>query len=103
MSNGTALLAMIVVYKICVLLVGLGLSFMGYRLFMADKTASAGDLTGNIGKYGLSLKGGAPGLFFSLFGAIIIGISVFEGISYDELKGKEQDGQVEQTIPDTPP
>jgi len=103
MNESTALLATMVAYKACILFVGLAFAFMGYRLFMADKTAAAGDLTGSLGKYGLSLRGGAPGLFFSLFGAVIIGTSVFKGMSFDALKGGQQVSSIQQTIPDVPP
>ena len=102
MTADTALLAIIVGYKICVLLVGFCMAFMGYRLFMTDKLAGAGDLSGSIGKYALSLKGGAPGVFFSLFGTLIIAITVFRGVSYDDLKPAHRDAPVQQIIPDIP-
>ena len=103
MADGTLLLAMIVGYKISVLLVGLALASMGFRLFLADKVAAAGDLKGGFGKYSLSLRGGAPGVFFCMFGTILIGLSVFKGISYDDLKRGRHAQSVEVVIPDAPP
>jgi hypothetical protein len=103
MADNTVLLALVVSYKIFVLLVGLGMAYMGFRLFMADKIAPAGHLTGGYGKYSLSLKGGAPGVFFSLFGTIIIGISVFRGVVYDDLAVGLRRPPIAQVIPDAPP
>ena len=73
----------VVAYKYLTLLVGLAMANMGFRLFLADKNKSSGDLESNIGKYSLSLRGGAPGIFFSLFGAIIVIASIVKGIGLD--------------------
>lgn len=81
-TGEASIFAMLVLYKIVCLLVGLGFAFMGYRLFLADKTMQAGDMDVKGGKYALSLKGGAPGVFFSLFGTVLICFAIFKGIEY---------------------
>ena len=67
------------IYKIGSLLTGLLFAYFGFRLFLADKTGPAGDLSLKYDKYLINVKGGAPGLFFSLFGAIIVAITVAKG------------------------
>jgi|UPI00042310BD hypothetical protein len=75
--------ALALTYKIFILLTGLCFAYFGFRLFLADKTANAGDLSFKYDKYLLNVKGGAPGLFYSLFGAILIIVSIVKGIHYD--------------------
>ena len=67
-------------YKIISLIVGLILTYLGYRLFMAGVWGSAGDLEGNYGNNKLVLKSAAPGTFFALFGTIVIAITIVEGL-----------------------
>jgi hypothetical protein len=85
------------------LLVGSLSIYMGYRLFLADKIAPAGDLAVTARDYALSLKGGAPGIFFSLFGTVLICFSVAKGLNYGSADVNPLDRPVEQHIPDTPP
>lgn len=83
---------MTAIYKIMTLISGVIFAYLGFRLFMADKTSDAGDLSVKYDKYMLNLKGGAPGVFFSLFGAMMIIISVIIGLKYDkDEKGIKQD------------
>lgn len=100
MTDSVALVAMLLVYKITVLAAGVFSIHMGYRLFLADKTSPAGDLGVSVREYALSLKGGAPGIFFSLFGTILIGLSIMKGFSYDVSSAPPP---VQQVIPDAPP
>ena len=74
--------AIVAVYKLFTLLTGLSFAYFGYRLFLADKTANAGDVEFKYGQYLLNVKGGAPGLFFSLFGVILIVFSIAKGVNY---------------------
>jgi len=59
--------------------------YLGYRLFMNmpehDKSSGKFVLPGGISIF-LSRVG--PGIFFSLFGAVVIGLSFHYGIKYDE-------------------
>lgn len=103
LTDDAAMYAMLVLYKICILLCGLAFAYMGYRLFLADKTASAGDFSGTAGNYSMSLKGGAPGVFFSLFGTILICFSIFRGITYDGTSKSTSLPDTELVIPETPP
>jgi uncharacterized YccA/Bax inhibitor family protein len=110
MDNSAGIFAMIVVYRIMILLVGLAMSFMGYRLFLADKVNPAGDLVAKGGKYGLSLKGGAPGVFFCLLGTVLICFSIYKGIDYDATEAVPRKdapalapAAVTKVIPDKPP
>ena len=89
-------------YKALTLLVGLAFGHMGYRLFLADKIGSAGDLEGKWANYSLSLKAGAPGVFFSLFGTIIIAITLLKGLNYDGSGQKQIAQPVVQVIPEVP-
>jgi hypothetical protein len=100
MSDTVTMVAMLLLYKLAVLVAGVVSIHMGYRLFLADKTAPAGDLSVSVKEYALSLKGGAPGIFFSLFGTILIGLSIAKGFNYERSVGP---APVVQVIPDEPP
>lgn len=103
MSDAVAVFGMLLIYKLATLLVGSLSIYMGYRLFLADKIAPAGDLSVSAPSYALSLKGGAPGIFFSLFGTVLICFSVVKGLNYGMSSLEPVDRPVEQHIPDTPP
>lgn len=75
------------VYKVCSLLVGTAFAYMGYRLFMAGVWGGAGDLDAQLKNLRLILKRAAPGTFFVVFGAAIVGFTVFKGL---DMKGVEQ-------------
>lgn len=100
MDQGTIIWLMLVSYKIVVLLIGLAFAYMGYRLFLADKIAGSGDLTGSAGEYAITLKGGAPGVFFSLFGAAIIAVSLFKGISYADSSTPTSSNNISVVLPE---
>lgn len=72
----------IIVYKICSLATGLGLSLMGFKLFMAGVWGNAGDAEGGFGDNRIIIKKAAPGTFFVLFGAIVIGITLLQGLQF---------------------
>jgi hypothetical protein len=94
---------LLVLYKIVCLIVGWGFAFMGYRLFLADKTNPAGDLNAKSGKYAFSLRGGAPGIFFSLFGTVLICFSIFKGVEYRGPQQPNSAAEPLRTLPDRPP
>lgn len=72
------------VYKISCLLVGLASIYMGYRLFMAGVISPAGNIAGQGGGIQLSLGNAAPGTFFALFGAFVIGLTVHVGLEFKQ-------------------
>jgi hypothetical protein len=76
MTEGTTMFAILIGYKITILLAGVLMAYLGYRLFMADKIAPAGNLAASAGTYKLDLRGSAPGIFFCLFGTVLICVSL---------------------------
>lgn len=94
-----------ILYKCVCLFVGLAFAFMGYRLFLAGKTKEAGsiEMSGNFNK--IRLINAAPGIFFSLFGMVLIVSAVFQGISkdYDNTIVEFQSCPTVRIIPDKPP
>jgi hypothetical protein len=88
--------SILVFYKIATMITGLALCYMGYRLFLFDKDRNSGNLEITHDKSSIKLYSAAPGIFFSLFGTIIICVSIFKGVGYklervdpDNLKGPE--------------
>jgi len=67
-------------YKISCLIVGLTIIYLGYLLFVKGIFNESGDIDANFKNYKLTVKKAAPGTFFVLFGAIIIGFSIFKGL-----------------------
>lgn len=84
MEKEIVILGLALIYKFATLLTGLAFTYMGYRLFLADKTNSAGDFKASSKDYLLSLTGGAPGVFFCLCGTVLIVFSMFKSSSYSQ-------------------
>ncbi len=82
MGNLEGILLSITIYKTLSLIVGFGFGYLGYRLFISGVYEKAGELKAAWGDNRLILKQAAPGTFFSLFGAIIILITLLKGIDY---------------------
>ena len=72
----------ITIYKLASLATGIALSYMGYKLFMAGVWGNAGDAEGVFGNNKLVIKRAAPGTFFILMGAIVIGLTIANGMSF---------------------
>ncbi len=72
----------ITIYKLASLATGIALSYMGYKLFMAGVWGNAGDAEGVFGNNKLVIKRAAPGTFFILVGAIVIGLTIAHGLSF---------------------
>ncbi len=70
---------------------------MGYRLFMAGIWGKAGDLDAQFGENKLLLKKAAPGTFFVLFGAIIIALTIWKGLSFDKIGQKDHSSVQNET------
>src|ERR1044072_678409 len=82
MTEGVTMFAILIGYKVTILLAGVLMAYLGYRLFMADKVAPAGDLSASTGTYKLDLRGSAPGIFFSLFGTVLICVSLTSATNF---------------------
>lgn len=87
METGLNAYALVILYKISCLMAGVAFTYMGYKLFLADKSTPAGDINLSAKEYALSLRGGAPGIFFSLFGAILICFAIYKGASLKHTTG----------------
>lgn len=93
-------IAIVAVFKIASLVVGLGFGYMGYRLFMAGIQRPAGELKVASGSRTLRLSRTAPGTFFALFGAVVIGATIFKGFDV-ELPGATR--AFLSSLPEDPP
>jgi hypothetical protein len=65
-----------ITYEITILLAGSFFCYLGYNLFKLGLFEKAGDLKASWGDKHLILKQASPGIFFAVFGAIIIVVSV---------------------------
>jgi hypothetical protein len=92
--------AIVAVYKVVSLLVGVVFGYMGYRLFMAGVQLPAGDLYAASGAQTLKLSRAAPGIFFALFGAGVIVATIFQGFDV-QLPGGTR--RALDMLPDHPP
>jgi hypothetical protein len=72
----------IVLFRIIVLAAGTLFAVLGYRLFKIGYFEKAGELKAAWGNKNLSLKQVAPGVFFALFGAVIVAIGTWKPISF---------------------
>jgi hypothetical protein len=72
---------MLVLFRITSLLVGAFLLFLGYKLFKIGYFEKAGELVGVWGNKRLVLKQVAPGVFFALFGTVIVCVGTWKPIS----------------------
>ena len=83
MSEPSTLLYSILAYKIASIISGVAIVYLGYRLFQSGVYEKAGELKAAWGDKHLGLKSAAPGIFFSLFGAAIVAITVIRGIDVE--------------------
>lgn len=79
-------------YKISSLLVGLTICYFGYRLFIVGVWGNAGDLEVKFDKNNLVLKSAAPGTFFTLFGTVVIALTVWKGLELESRSGVNHGG-----------
>jgi hypothetical protein len=66
-------------YKISSLWVGALFGYLGYKLFIMGIWGNAGTLQASYNNKKILLRGAAPGTFFIVLGAIVIGITLFKG------------------------
>jgi hypothetical protein len=77
-------------YRLLSIAIGAVVVAMGYRLFRVGMFERAGELKAAWGDRNLTIRQAAPGTFFAIFGAVIVLISLWKGVS------------IEQTLPNTP-
>jgi|GEM_PF-1021836 len=75
------------VYKLACLGAGLLFCILGYRLFVLGIFSGAGDMDARFHNNRLVLKKAAPGTFFALFGAAVIGLVVWKGLQLTQGPG----------------
>lgn len=71
-------------YKITCLLIGLVIIFLGFRLFIKGIFNESGDVEGSWKDLKIIIRKAAPGTYFVVFGSLLIGLTVFKGISNEE-------------------
>ncbi len=69
-----------VLYKLAALLIGFGLAYLGYRLFIAGIFEGGGDLDATFSDTKLVLKKASPGIFFALFGTVVLVVTLTKGL-----------------------
>ena len=90
MQVSTHIILSLISYKLASLVVGSVFAHMGYRLFMSGIWGSAGELEASFADNKLIFKKAAPGTFFAVFGALIIAITLYKGLEFENYtKGKE--------------
>jgi hypothetical protein len=71
------------IYKLVSIGSGLLVCYFGFRLFVLGIFTGAGDLSSEFQNTKLILKKAAPGTFFALFGAAVIGVSLWKGLGFE--------------------
>ena len=71
-------------YKLACIVSGVLICYFGYRLFVLGIFRGAGDLDSSFKNTRLILKKAAPGTFFALFGALVVGATVWMGLELNE-------------------
>ena len=71
------------IYKLVSIGSGLLVCYFGFRLFILGIFTGAGDLSSQFQSTKLILKKAAPGTFFALFGAAVIGVSLWKGLEFE--------------------
>lgn len=82
MEHSTLVISM-VFYKVASLASGVGLSYMGYRLFMAGVRGQAGDMEAAHNETRIVLSRAAPGTFFAVLGAAVVVFTLLRGLEYE--------------------
>lgn len=91
------------IYKLVVVLLGAGSILLGYRLFMKGFTAPAGDIDVSDGTRKLQMAKVAPGIFFALFGAVVIVVGVSRPIQFQSGDGSEMTTPAQDRSATPPP
>jgi hypothetical protein len=86
------------IFKTAVILSGTACMAMGYKLFCRG-VGGAADLKAGGGNITLVLRGVAPGTFFALFGATLVGITAWRGSGVHYGESRHPYPQVYTTSP----
>lgn len=90
-------------YKVFSLLTGGFIVFLGYKLFVVSVySEQSSDIAATWGDKSVVLKRAAPGTLFSLFGAIVVSLAVFKGVSVDTSQDQPLPLGVIETISELP-
>jgi hypothetical protein len=83
MDRAFGLILYALVYRVAIVAAGTFFMYLGYKLFdkEADRAKNAA-FEGNLAGAKVSLKNAAPGVFFALFGCIVITGVVYRGSSF---------------------
>lgn len=84
MSVSTSFIIYVILFRLSIIIAGIISIILGYRLFCrgieSEKSAGRGaELNAEIGNTKFTLKNAAPGIFFALFGVVIISIMFAAG------------------------
>jgi len=77
MSEFTKAMLVANIFRYLLIPAGLGVIYMGYRLFVLGYFEKSGELEAKFGPHHLIIKQAAPGVFFAVLGAFIIATGVF--------------------------
>jgi len=98
MSDITLTVVLGMLYRLIVVLSGLAIVWLGYRLFRIGVYEKAGELKAAWGDKNLLLKQVAPGVFFALFGSAILVAGLVRGITFHQESGGIDDERVAAAI-----
>ena len=73
----------VVLYKFLSLAVGMFTTYLGYQLFLKGFLTETGELEGKVGTVTINLRKAAPGIFFALFGTVVISYCIFKDLEFD--------------------
>ncbi|AEJ01321.1 hypothetical protein Nit79A3_1489 [Nitrosomonas sp. Is79A3] len=82
MDLETSRVIAVTIYKITSLVTGVLLCYMGFKLFMAGIWGHSGEVEGSFRDNKIIIKKAAPGTFFVLMGALVLGITISKGIDF---------------------
>lgn len=99
----TQVVLSLTLYKVASLLVGTGFAYMGYRLFAAGIWGNAGSFGAQHQDTALVLKNAAPGTFFALFGAVVISVTLYKGLEFQNQDSQFRSPLRNSAIQDTSP
>ena len=82
-------LGIVVFYRIVCMATGLAFAYLGFRLYEKGILNSSAELEAKLSKdMGLLLKRGGPGLYFELFGTVVVGISMYKGVQQTSFRSE---------------
>ena len=84
MSIASSYLLYLALFRLTIIVTGALIIFWGYRLFLkgifpSDASGGGAHMEAAAGSYRLTFQNAAPGTFFALFGAVIIGANFYQG------------------------